>query len=74
MMTYCERDSETFKKVYLNVYSRVCIFVHICTCVCADVRALLEINGITLIKKWYNPVASWYTIYGITKKNKCYTI
>ena len=35
---------------------------------------LLEINGITLIKKWYNPVASWYTIYGITKKNKCYTI
>ena len=37
-------------------------------------RALLEINGITLIKKWYNPVASWYTIYGITKKNKCYTI
>ena len=27
---------------------------------------LLEINGITLIKKWYNPVAPWYTIYGIT--------
>ena len=26
----------------------------------------LEINGITLIKKWYNPVAPWYTIYGIT--------
>ena len=26
---------------------------------------LLEINGITLIKKWYNPVAPWYTIYGI---------
>ena len=31
---------------------------------------LLEINGITLIKKWYNPVASWYTIYGITKKKQ----
>ena len=27
---------------------------------------LLEINGIKLIKKWYNPVAPWYTIYGIT--------
>ena len=27
---------------------------------------LLEINGITLIKKWYNPVAPLYTIYGIT--------
>ena len=38
------------------------------------VYALLEINGITLIKKWYNPVASLYTIYGITKKNKCYTV
>ena len=31
-----------------------------------DYTTLLEINGITLIKKWYNPVASWYTIYGIT--------
>ena len=39
-----------------------------------NIPTLLEINGITLIKKWYNPVASWYTIYSITKKNKCYTI
>ena len=30
------------------------------------ITTLLEINGITLIKKWYNPVAPWYTIYGIT--------
>ena len=30
------------------------------------IYTLLEINGITLIKKWYNPVAPWYTIYGIT--------
>ena len=28
--------------------------------------ALLEINGITLNTQWYIPVASWYTIYGIT--------
>ena len=33
-------------------------------------NTLLEINGITLIKKWYNPVASWYTIYGKTKKKQ----
>ena len=37
--------------------------------ICNRIRfadTLLEINGITLIKKWYNPVAPWYTIYGIT--------
>ena len=44
--------------------------------ICNRIRfadTLLEINGITLIKKWYNPVAPWYTIYGITNY-KSYTI
>ena len=45
---------------FINIYIFISMYSVHCT--------LLEINGITLIKKWYNPVASWYTIYGITKK------
>ena len=46
---------------YFNLYR--------CRIEILDLRCtLLEINGITLITKWYNPVASWYTIYGITTK------